>query len=215
MAPTDDETKFCENCGAQIVRGSNFCPQCGMKVASQEEKDISKSKKPLSDYDLFQVHSVVDNFIYKGISYDHLKIDWFAINRQEPVVPFEQAIENYSILPIAARLNPENFIKQCFSLAEAESLMQYLASTQKIKAVIVGCHLPVSAHAHGYRDVPPPPGSDFITLHKKANYNLSFKVEGIFNTKMADERIMGDDQSKTVVTGINIKEVQERLKDLE
>jgi hypothetical protein len=215
MAPVDDETRFCETCGAQIFRGSSFCHQCGMKIKSEKETDIPIEKKDFEEYDLYQVHSIVNNFIYKGISYDNLKINWFVINRQEPVVPFEHSIKNYSELPFAARISPENFIKQCFTLAEAESLKQYLASTQKIKAVIAGCPLPVKGHVNGYRDVPPPPGTDYIPLHKKTNYNLSFKVEGIFNTKIADERIVGDDQSITVVTGINIKEVQKHLKKLE
>ena len=215
MAPAEDETRFCETCGAQIFRGSSFCHQCGMKVIFEKETDIPIEKKDLKKYDLYQVHSVVNNFIYRGISYDNLKIIWFVINRKEPVVPFEEAIENYSELPFAARVNPENFIKQCFTLAEAESLKQYLDSTQKIKAVIVGCPLPVKGHVNGFRDVPPPPGTDYVTLHKKSNYNLSFKVEGIFNTKIADEQIVGDDHSITVVTGLNIKEVQKHLKKLE
>jgi hypothetical protein len=214
MAPAEVETKFCETCGAQIFRGSSFCHQCGMKIIPQKEQDISVGKKDLSKYDLYQVYSVVNNFIYKGLSYDNLKINWFVINRQEPIVPFEQAIENYSELPFAARINPENFIKQCFTLGEAESLKQYLASTQKIKAVIEGCPLPVKGHVNGYRVIPPQPGTDYIALHNKPGYSLPFKVEGIFNTKMADERIMGDDHSITVVTGISIKDVRRQLKEL-
>ena len=215
MAPAEVETKFCETCGAQIFRGSSFCHQCGMKIIPQKEHDIPVVKRNLTEYDLFQVHSVVNNFVYKGSSYDNLKINWFVINRQLPIVPFDQAIENYVELPFAARINPENFIKQCFNLAEAESLKQYLISTQKIRAIIDGLPLPVKAHVNGYRDVPPKPGMDYIILHKKSNYSLPFKVEGIFNTKMADERIMGDDQSITVVTGISIKDVRKQLKDLE
>jgi hypothetical protein len=213
MAPAEVETRFCETCGAQIFRGSSFCHQCGTKVIPKEEQDILVGKKDLSKYDLYQVYSVVNNFIYRGNSYDNLKINWFVINRQEPIVPFEKAIENYSELPFAARVNPENFIKQCFTLAEAESLKQYLVSAQKLSAVIEGCLLPVKGHVNGYRDVPPPPGTDYITLHKKPNYNLPFKVEGIFNTKMADERILGDDHTITVVTGISIKDVKRELKE--
>ena len=104
----------------------------GMKVIFEKEKDIPIEKTDLEEYDLYQVHSVVNNFIYRGIYYNNLKINWFVINRKEPVVPFERAIENYSELPFAARVNPENFIKQCFTLAETESLEQYLASTQKM-----------------------------------------------------------------------------------
>jgi hypothetical protein len=215
MAPAEEETRFCETCGAQIFRGSSFCHQCGMKIIFETEQDIPIEKKDLEEYELYQVHSVMNNFIYRGISYNNLKINWFVVNRKEPLVSFEQAIENYSELPFAARVNPENFIKQCFTLAEAESLKRYLADAQKIKAVIVGCPLPVKGHVNGFRDVPPPPGTDYVILHKKPNYNLPFKVEGIFNIKVADEQIIGDDHSITVVTGLNIKEVQKHLKKLE
>lgn len=214
MAPAEVEPRFCETCGAQIFRGSSFCPQCGMKITPQKGQDILAVKKDLKEYDLFQVYSVVNKFIYKGSSYDNLKINWFVLNRQEPIVPFEQAIENYLELPLTARVNPENFIKQCFTLAEAESLKQYLASIQKIRAVIQGCPLPVKARVNGYRDVPTAPGTDYVILHKKSYYNLPFKVEGFFNTKMADERITGDDHSITVVTGLSIKDVQKQLKEL-
>jgi hypothetical protein len=215
MAPVEDDARFCETCGAQIFRDLSFCQQCGMKFISQKEKDIPKEKKDLKEYDLYQVHSVVNNFIYKGNSYDDLKINWFVINRQKPIVPFEQAVENYTELPFASRVNPENFIKQCFTWQEAESLNQYLASTQKIKVVIVGCPLPVKAHVNGYRDKLPAPGTDYVTLYKKTSYNLSFKVEGVFNIKIANKRIIGDDHSITVVSGIHIKEIQKRLKDKE
>ncbi len=214
MAPAEVETKFCETCGAQIFRGSSFCHQCGMKIISEQGQNIPTEKKDLKDYDLYKVYSVVNNFIYKGLSYDNLRIIWFVINRQEPIVPFEQAIENYSELSLTARVNPENFIKQCFTLAEAESLKQYLSAAQKINAIIEGCPLPVKGHVNGYRDVPPAPGTDYVTLHKKPNYNLPFKVEGFFNTKMADERIRGDDLTSTVVTGISIKDVKKQLKEL-
>ena len=186
-----------------------------MKVIFESENDIPVEKKDLEEYELYQVHSVVNNFVYRGISFNNLKINWFVVSRKEPLVPFEQAIENYSELPFAARVNPENFIKQCFTMGEAESLKRYLAAAQKIKAIIVGCPLPVKGHVNGFRDVPPPPGTDYVILHKKPNYNLPFKVEGIFNTKVADEQIIGDDHSITVVTGLNIKEVQKHLKKLE
>ena len=213
MAPAEGDARFCETCGAQLFRDSSFCHQCGMKITAQNRvEDSPVEKKDLKDYELYQVYSMVNNFIYKGNRYDNLKINWFVTDRQELHVPFERAIENYYELPLSARISPQNFITQSFTWKEAESLKQYLAAVQKIKVIIQGCPLPVKGHVNGFRDIPPPPGTDFLSLYKKAGYNLPFKVEGIFNTKMADERIVGDDHSITVVSGINIKEIQKQLK---
>ncbi|UCH97670.1 MAG: zinc ribbon domain-containing protein [Candidatus Aminicenantes bacterium] len=215
MSPSEENSGFCQTCGAQLFPDSNFCHQCGTLTTAKEENDAPIEKKDLKDYELYQVYSVINNFLYKGIYYDNLKINWFMIDRQEPPVPFEQAIANYKGISFASRAGPENHIKERFTREEAESLKKYLISAQKIKAVLEGYPLPVNATVKGYRDAPPPPGTDFILLHKKASYNLPFKVEGVFNTKIADERILGDDQSITVVSGISLKEVQKQLKERE
>ena len=218
MAPVEEDLRFCQTCGAQIFPESSFCHQCGMKVELAKKEDTpvgKKDLKDLTDFQLVQVYSVVNDFRYKDLHYDNLKVNWFVVDRSAPPVPFEQSIADYQELSLTSRIGPENFIKQRFTLEEAKLLKQYLHSTLNVLAFIEGCPLPVSSNSHGYRDLPPPPGIDFFILHQKRTYQLPFKVEGIFDIRMADERVVGDDDRSTVVTGINIKDLKKYLKEKE
>ena len=209
-----DVAGFCDTCGAQLDADAHFCRQCGTKAASKTQNDTSGKKEtfdPAKDK-LFRVYSTLNNFRYKDIFYDNLLVNWFMAGREVPPVPYEEEIENYSELSTSDRIHPENFVKERFILKEAELLKHYLARIEKIGAVIESCSLPVNATASGYRDFPPPYGIDFLILHTRKYYNLPFKVEGIFNINTADERIEGDDERITLVSGINVKEVQEYLK---
>lgn len=198
----------CRGCGAQLLPDSNFCHKCGTLVAHKKKSDPAYDTveiiSSVVDTDLpklYHVHSIVNNFRYQGILYDNLKINWFMIGREKPSVPFDRAIINYVELSPELRVHPETYIMERFTLIEADLLKGFLASTQKIDAVIDELALPVSDTLRGYRSGTTPPGTDFIPLHKKQNYNLSFKVEGIFNIKMADERIVPDDRA-TVITRV-------------
>jgi hypothetical protein len=173
---------------------AKFCSSCGSPITSKGKGETKPQK-------LYHCYSIVNNLGYKGIHYDKVKISWFVKGREKPQVPFEQAIANYSTLTAAARSYPENYILERFTQMEVELLKGYLSSVQKIKAAAEEIKLPVSENKKGYKDVPPIPGTDFIVLHEKQNYNLPFKVEGIFNIKLADERIVGDEQ-ETVISKI-------------
>jgi hypothetical protein len=158
---------------------------------------MSQEKTPK----LYHVYSMVNNFRYKDILYDNLKVNWFVSGRETPQVPFEKVIANYEGLSSTARIHPENHIKEKFTLIEAELLKQFLASSHKIDAVIEEKVLPVGKDETGYHDLPPTPGVDFIALYKKKPYDLPFNIEGIFNIKMADERVIPDEQV-TVISKI-------------
>ncbi len=205
---------FCNTCGAQLEADAHFCRQCGSKTASKKQEDTSgKNEKLNPDKDkLFRVYSTVNNFRYKDIFYDNLIVNWFMVGREVPPVTYEEEIENYSQLKTADRIHPENFVKERFTLKEAELLRHYLDTIEKLGASIESCPLPVSANASGYRDFPPPYGIDFLILHSRKYYNLPFKVEGIFNINAADERVEGDDDRITLVSGIDVKEIQDYLK---
>jgi hypothetical protein len=209
-----EEMMFCETCGAQLEANSRYCGQCGMKVHSKAESQPFTEDTGTSLPALYHVYSVANKFLYRSIFYDNLKINWFVKDREMPQVPFETVIENYSGLTASARVHPENFVKELFTLQEAEALKLYLNSSEMLNAIIERCRLPVNEHASGYRDFPAAPGTDFIALHEKQSCTLPFKVEGIFNINMADEHVMADDHT-TVVSGINVKEIQEYLEKKE
>jgi hypothetical protein len=221
MAPVEEDPGFCQTCGAQIFPESSFCHQCGMKVELKTKEETPPVKKEIKgfkdfkDFQLVQLYSVVNDYRYKDICYDNLKINWFVADRSEPPVPFEQSIVDYEELSLTNRFGPENFIKQRFTLEEAKLLKQYLFTTLNLLAFIEGCPLPVSNNSCGYRDLPPPPGVDFFILHQKRTYPLPFKVEGIFDTRMADEHVIGDDDRITVVSGLNVNDLKKYLKEKE
>lgn len=204
----EETSGVCRGCGAQLLPDSNFCHKCGTVVAKKKSDPAYDTVEIISGTvdtelpKLYHVHSTVNNFRYQGILYDNLKINWFIVGREKPSVPFNRAIINYAELNPEIRVNPESYILERFTLIEADLLKGYLASTQKIDADIDELTLPVSDTQKGYRSGPTPPGTDFIPLYKKQNYNLSFKVEGIFNIKMADERIVPDDRA-TVITRVS------------
>ena len=137
---------------------------------------------------------MVNRFRYKDVLYDNLKINWFVKGRTKPIVPFELAIIDYAQLAPTARFHPENHIKECFTLEEAELLKHYLIASQHLTAAVEEKHLPINEHERGYRDVTPVPGTDFIPLYRKQHYSLPFNVEGVFNVRMADERISPDEK---------------------
>ncbi|MCP5109119.1 MAG: zinc ribbon domain-containing protein [bacterium] len=203
--------RFCENCGVRLLAEANFCHKCGAKVTAVSKTaaavDVTAVTAVLGEQvepkmqKLYHVHSIVNNFRYKDIPYDNLKIDWFVVGRRHPQVPYEEVITNYATLAPAARVNPENYIMERFTLDEATLLQGFLHSAQDIDAVVDEKELPVGANSKGYRALPPAPGTDFIALYKKKNYDLAFNVEGIFNVKMADERIVPDEQV-TVISRI-------------
>lgn len=210
MIHEEENSLFCDTCGAQIEPGSQYCPLCGMKVASSMKKEAFTGEDESHLPGLYHVYSVVNNFPYHSVYYDNLKINWFVVGREEPQVPFEEAIVNYAKLSLSAKVHPENFIKELFTREEAELLKRYLDSAERVSATIEACGLPVSEHAKGHRDFPPAPGMDFFILSDKENYNLPFKVEGVFNTKMADRHVVADDRT-TVVTGISVKDIDKYL----
>ncbi|NIM18400.1 MAG: hypothetical protein GTO45_40995 [Candidatus Aminicenantes bacterium] len=210
MIHEEEHSLFCDTCGAQIEPGSQYCSLCGMKVASKKKKEAFTGEDESHSTRLYHVYSVVNNFPYRSVYYDNLKISWFMVGREEPQVPFEEVIVNYAKLSLSAKVNPENFIKELFTLEEAELLKRYLDSLRKFNATIEVCQLPVNEHARGYRDFPPAPGIDFFILSDKENYNLPFRVEGVFNTNMADRRVVADDRT-TVVTGISVKDIDKYL----
>ncbi len=86
-------------------------------------------------------------------------------------------------------------------------MTEFLLAVQKIKLITQDVSFPVSEHEKGYRAQPAGPGTDFFPLYKRQEYSLPFKVEGMFNINMADERVVSDDRV-TVITKINREDLK-------
>lgn len=154
---------------------------------------------------------MVNNFRYKEIFYDNLKISWFISDRKAPPVPFERVILNYAKLTPEARRAPENYILERFTLEEMDLLRQYLM-TQNIRPMTEECKLPVTEKDRGYRDLQNMIGAEYLPLYTRNGYNLPFRTEGFFNVKTADERIEGDDERPTVISRVNFEEIRRLAK---
>lgn len=207
MTVEEGNVKSCRNCGTILPPDANFCHKCGAKAISGEDADKKPPKKRIDLERIYHVHSVVSHFPYKDIYYDNLKINWFVTGREKPQIPLEHAIENYSNLSLAARIHPEQYIMERFTGDEVQQLKEYLRTVQKISCAVDEVELPVSDNKRGYHSQPPALGTDYFPLYKKQGYNLPFKVEGIFNIKTADERVVSDDRA-TVISRIPLEELK-------
>ncbi|MCP4153545.1 MAG: zinc ribbon domain-containing protein [bacterium] len=201
---------FCTNCGVQLTDGANFCHKCGKQYVPGNDITRVAGLSPVPDENevtkeivLCHVYSIVNNFRYKDILYDNVKINWFMMGRGTPQIPFEAAILRYDRLDIATKIHPENYLLERFTREEAQMLKLFLNSAQKTETVIEEIKLPITESEKGYRATPAGRGTDFIQLHKKGKYSLPFKVEGIFNVRIADERIVADDNVTIVSRNIS------------
>jgi hypothetical protein len=202
---------FCETCGAQLFPDSKFCTQCGMVVVKKEKERPKPVKDDPTKEKLYHIYSVVNNFKYREIVYDNLKIRWFVKDREIPQIPFERAVTGYVELTGTDKIHAENYVKECFTIDEVDQFKKHLVTVERIRARVETCYLPFSGTLKGHRDVSPVPGMDFISLYKRFSYDLPFKVEGVFNVRLAEERIVSDDGA-TLVSSINVKDIEKLLK---
>jgi hypothetical protein len=147
---------------------------------------------------IFSVHSLVRNFHYQGKYYEEVKVNWFVLERKEPLVPYAAAIQDYSQLDEKERAFPEEYLNEQFSREEAEALKKYLdlqpATTTRIDAI----EFPVMPNVSGCQRLAAGNGNDFLPLHKGKGYSLPFKVAGYFSVRYAEPMVSGDDRATVI-----------------
>jgi hypothetical protein len=147
---------------------------------------------------IFNVHSLVRNFLFQGARYEEVKINWFVLERSEPLVPFAAAIQDYAHLDEAERAFPEEYLNEQFSRAEADALKKYLDRQPLTSTRIDAVELPVMANVSGCQRLPVGKDADFMPLHKGKAYSLPFKVSGYFNVRFAEPLVKDDDRATVV-----------------
>lgn len=147
---------------------------------------------------IFSVHSLVRNFLYDGKQYEEVKITWFALERKNPLAPYETIIQDYGLLNEKERVFPEAYVDEQFSREEAEALKKYLDCRPDTKTQIEEIELPVPLNTSGCRRLARGGGSDFFILHREAGYSLPFKVEGYFSVRFAELKVNGDDRATVI-----------------
>jgi hypothetical protein len=149
--------------------------------------------------ELYSVHSLVRGFAYEGTRYEEVKVTWFVVERQAPLVPYAEAIQDYDQLDEKERAFPEEYINEQFSLQESEALLAYLGRRPELTTRCDAVELPAMANASGCRRLPRGNGSDFLRLFREKGYALPFKVEGYFSVRFAEPMITGDDRATVAV----------------
>ncbi len=148
--------------------------------------------------ELYSVHSLVRGFTFEGTTYEEVKVTWFVAGRAAPLVPYEQAIQDYARLVAGERAYPQGFVDELFGRDEAEALKAYLGRRRELTTFVEPVELPVMANASGCRRLPRGRGADFLALHREKGYSLPFKVEGYFSVRLATPRVQGDDRQTEI-----------------
>ncbi len=223
--------KKCINCGNLNLSSSNFCNNCGsrMNIVNPEEligEDVFHFDNTIKidsdiNYDgdtitirLFKILSIVNNFKFKDKEYDNVKINWFVVEREKPIIPYEKVIMLYSRMSGIEKTNITQYIDEKFTLREGRLLEKYIENTPDIKTVFEDIHIPIIENVRSFANIIGAMNTSRISLYNKKDYNLPFKVEGIFNITDAEESVSWD--SKDTVISRNIrKELEEYKKNIE
>jgi DNA polymerase III delta prime subunit len=147
---------------------------------------------------IFSVNSLVRNFPYQGKHYEEVKVNWFVLERKNPLVPYATAIQDYEQLDEKERAFPEEYVNEQFSHEEAGALRKYLDRQPATTTQIETIELPVMPNVSGCRRLPAGGGNDFLPLHRGKGYSLPFKVEGYFSVRYAEPMISGDERATVI-----------------
>ena len=213
--------KECNKCKAVNVDGSDYCGKCGNKIYRTESEILTGEDVFSFDnkiqYDpvdinndgdtitirLFKILSIVNNFKYKDNVYDNVKINWFVVGREEPIMPYDKVIMLYSRMHGDEKNNIIQYIDEKFTLREGRLLEKYIENTPEMKTIFEDINIPVVENVRSFNNIIGAINTSRISLYKKKNYNLPFKVEGIFNITDAEETVSWD--SKDTVISNNIR----------
>jgi len=147
---------------------------------------------------IFAVHSLVRNFPYQGKRFEEIKINWFVLERKNPLLTYAEAIQDYAQLNEKERIFPEEYVNEQFSREEAEALKKYLDRQPDTATRIEAIELPVLANVSGCQRLTAGGGNDFLPLHQGKSYSLPFKVSGYFSARFAEPIVCGDDRATVI-----------------
>jgi hypothetical protein len=128
---------------------------------------------------LYTARTNVDH--YRGC--DNVSFNWFRLNRELPVAPFEEVIQYYRGLADSARLYLEGYIQGLFTEAEVEELREYLVRLNGSSLEVHEEQFPIATNTMSYGSVSGRNLADFYMLDKEPGYNLSFSVWGYYDLR--------------------------------
>ncbi|PKM78055.1 MAG: hypothetical protein CVU90_04900 [Firmicutes bacterium HGW-Firmicutes-15] len=125
---------------------------------------------------LFRAWSVIDGYLGQ----DQVKFNWFVVGRSNPVVPYEELIENYDENRDEACYD-QMLVNEFFTEAEVVELRDYLLISHEIELQVEEVLLPVRAGGLSYGLLLISGQSRFYTLADEEGYKLSISVLGHFD----------------------------------
>ena len=136
--------------------------------------------------ELFVMNSKVSDWPHEGRLYADVPVAWHVRERQEPPVPYEQAIEGYE--PGVNGTPAESYIDGLFTAEEAALVCKYLQEHYTQTTELWTVHLPVSSNSAGAWCLPPAKGRDVYRLDEEHGCDLPFRVGGWYDIATPEER---------------------------
>ena len=135
---------------------------------------------------LFTIYSSIDNWWHRGQLYGDVSVMWHVGERQEPPIPYSQAIEGYE--PGASMIYyTEDYIDGLFTEEEAALLGKYLSEHHDTEIELEEVHLPVSDNRTGMWCLPIGSTQGMYQLYEEGGYDLPFRVGGWYDISNSRE----------------------------
>ena len=165
------------------------------------EQSILMENRPLVagkavELKLYRAYSIMDDFL----GYGQIKVHWFCEDRNEPIGPYDQLIQDFEP---GQNLYAEDSINECFTEEEIEQLREYLERVHGYKLHAIEVNLPMpecmpygaigaggvlAMSTSGELGIIRGHHDDYYMLSTEEEYSLPFKVWGYFDTaEPADE----------------------------
>jgi hypothetical protein len=123
---------------------------------------------------------------------DKKKFQWFVNNRSRPVIPFEEAIWDYTKFTDTQKNTAEGLLNELFTEYEICSLNEYLISNcktpveaeEQILPLFINTELPLISFFNNFKQSYE---SGFYPLFEQSKYNLNFDVWGFYSTEIDND----------------------------
>lgn len=133
---------------------------------------------------LYRLRSLVPRLKNIGRTFKHVQFTWL-VERDEPPVPYHEAILNYEAFKGGDELYAEGIINELFTDVEAEVFAAYLLEVHGVTVHYEQVVLPLNCkNTLPFGAAPLSSGGpDLYMIHKAPEYNLHFNVVGYFDTR--------------------------------
>jgi hypothetical protein len=169
-----------------------------MESTKLNKEEIMKDKR----VKLFRAYSYVNNFWGRN----GVPFSWYVVDREKPVVPYDQLIKDFSRLSEADKNHGQDLANELFTEVELEQFTEYLLRVDNVRVEAVEVRIPIEAAetcgggdlyplSHIAVSSPRREQDGFIQLGKDYNkdgysfmegYTLPFFVEGYYDLRLAE-----------------------------